>query len=253
MAVATRGGRPRHSDNPNDPNNPEAAKPLEPLAESDLYPEGDGKPMAESPLHFELMIYVVKSLQARYADQPDVEVLGNQFLYWERGNPKAVVAPDCFVMFGVAKGGRATYKLWEENDVRPSVVIELTSKSTRREDVRKKRPLYETVLGVPEYFLFDPTGDYLRPNLQGYRMREGRYEALTLQDERLYSETLGLELIREGERLRFRDPLTGETYLSPDENRALALREARRADEAEAEIARLRAELERLRQGEREG
>ena len=47
------------------------------------------------------------------------------------------------------------------------VVIELTSSSTRDEDVKDESVLYERTLRVSEYFLFDPLGDYLDPPLHG--------------------------------------------------------------------------------------
>jgi len=52
---------------------------------------------------------------------------------------------------------RRTYKLWEEGEV-PSLVIEVTSNSTRREDTRDKKDLYER-LGVKELILYDPLGE----------------------------------------------------------------------------------------------
>ena len=70
---------------------------------------------------------------------------------------------------GIAKKQRENYLIWEEGKA-PDLVIELTSKSTKREDQQKKRELYRDVLRVSEYFLFDPTEDYLKPPLQGFRL-----------------------------------------------------------------------------------
>jgi hypothetical protein len=100
---------------------------------------------------------------------------------------------------------------------------------------------------VPEYFQFDPTGDYLNPRLQGRRLQDGRYLAIALQGNRMYSEQLGLDLVIEGEQLRFYDPARGKWLLSLEEEARRADAEAERAEAAEAELARLRAELEALR------
>lgn len=111
-------------------------------------------------------------------------------------------------------------------------------------------------LGVQEYFLFDPTGEYFDPILQGYRLVEENYQPLApLLDSTapllgLWSEVLSLELrLKEngGEGmpyvLRLYDP---ETWLpTPDEERAA--RQAAEARAAEAELARVQAELARLR------
>jgi Uma2 family endonuclease len=204
-----------------------------------IYPESDGKPMAETTPHRQQMSYCIESLDFRYRDRADVYVAGNDFLYWEEGSPRARISPDCYVVFGVEKRVRNSYKAWEEGGRLPSVVFEFTSKKTRYEDTRKKRPLYEQVLKVEEYFQFDPTGDYLKPRLQGFRLRDGVYEPIPLVNERMFSEKLGLDLVMEGERLRFWDPLTGEWLLSVDE---LAL--AREAESEARKFAERRAELE---------
>jgi hypothetical protein len=104
-----------------------------------------------------------------------------------------------------------------------------------------KAPLYQEQLRIPEYFLFDPTGDYLKPRLQGFRIVDGRSVPLEVVDGRLHSEMLGLDLVTRGEDFRFYDPVTGETLPTRVEERQRADR-ARAA--AEAEVARLRALLE---------
>jgi Uma2 family endonuclease len=224
--------------------------------------------MAETDLHRDLGVYFIEALKAYFAARPEVYVSGNNFIYWEEGNPRAVVSPDAYVVFGVGMRPRDCYKAWEEGGKLPDVVFEFTSKKTRGEDTTKKRPLYEQRLRVPEYFLFDPTGDYLRPRLQGFRLDGDRYAPLEVVEGRLHSELLGLDLVQEGESLRLFDPARGEWLLSPAELESARQSERRRADaeavmresetrradaeaaaraEAEEEAARLRAELEALR------
>src|ERR1700749_2366083 len=94
---------------------------------------------------------------------------------------------------------------------------EVTTKSTRDEDVITKRGIYER-LGVEEYFLFDPLGEYLRPQLQGFRLIEGRYEPMQPEASgALLSRTAGLRLLPEGDRLRLRDAVSGEPLLWMEE------------------------------------
>lgn len=220
-----------------------------------IYPESDGKPMAETDVHLREMVDAIHTLRDYYRDRPDVYVAGNMLLYYEEGNPAASVAPDVFVVFGVPKGERRTFKLWEENAA-PRVVIEFSSRSTYLEDRGNKQEVYRAI-GVQEYFLFDPLEEYLDPPLQG-RCRQGD-ELLRIPRQRdgsLRSEVLGLELRREGSRLRFVDPKTGTPLLSRLEradNAEQAIRAAEkarqdaeaRAAEALTEVARLRALLER--------
>lgn len=228
------------------------------------YPESDGKPLAESDIHIEALIALRFALRTFFRARADVYVGANMFLYYVEGNPKKVVAPDVFVVLGVPKHRRRTFKVWEEGQV-PRVIFEISSESTRGEDLHDKRGLYED-LGVYEYLLFDPLGEYLKPRLKGFQLQDGFYAPLT--GETLTSAALGLEFRVDGDHLRVRDPARGVDLLYPDEEetarqvaeeRALletlrAEREAERAEReaaarqaAESEVARLRAELEKLR------
>lgn len=215
--------------------------------DDDLYPESDGEPMAESDLHCDELMALIQALKRRYEAVPDVYVTGNLFLYYRQGDPRAVVAPDVCVFRGVPKRRRPKYLLWKEGRS-PSLVIEVTSDSTKRRDLREKKKIYAE-LGVEEYFLHDPLADYLTPPLQGFRLVEGDYRPIPRElDGSLLSKTTGLKLRREGERLRLRDAATGEPLLWPEEvAREAAGRKAaeERAAALEEEVARLRRELER--------
>jgi hypothetical protein len=172
-----------------------------------------------------------------------VYVSGNLFIYYEEGNPKAVVAPDVFVVFGAPKHDRATYRLWNEPKA-PDFVLEITSRSTRSEDQGPKRGTY-AFLGVREYVQYDPTQDYLRPPLQGLRLVGENYEPLsytTLSDGTvvLYSTVLGLELRLANRVLRFFDPTTGRYLLSYQEAEQ-ARQEAEQARQAAETRARQEA------------
>jgi hypothetical protein len=126
------------------------------------------------------------------------------------------------------------------------VVIEITSKTTRREDQQKKWQLYRDVLQVPEYFQFDPTEDYLKPPLQGFKLLHGEYVPIEPVGERLPSEFLGLHLERDGHQLRLFDPVTGTRLLTGSERSTMAERRAD-AEHDRAEVERTRAEVERTR------
>ena len=239
--------------------------------EAVIYPTRDGRPMGETDKHRDLMMYLIDALKVHFMGQPDVYVSGNNFVFWEEGQPKSRVSPDAYVVFGVEDRLRDSYFAWKEGGLLPSVVVEITSRSTQSEDVETKLPLYEQTLKTPEYFLFDPTGGYLKPRLQGYRLEDGRYVRLEPKQGRLHSEQLDLDFVQIGETLRLYNPISGEFLPTPQEQaervEAEARRaetearraetearraenEARRAEDAEAENARLRAEIEALRKGQ---
>ena len=192
------------------------------------------------------MIDLIEGLTRRYAEVADIWVGGNLFLCYERGNPAACLAPDVLVAKGVAKWMRPNYLLWEER-VPPCLVIEVTSRKTHREDRVKKKNVYERI-GVEEYVLFDPSGEYLRPRLQEYRLHSGRYQAVRLEEDgSLLSQATGLRLRPEGQRLRLVDAVTGEPVLWPEEVEAARVAEAAGRRAAEERVRILEEELSRLR------
>ena len=211
------------------------------------YPSGDGRPMGETPLHRDNLITAVRTLERHFADQPLVFVSGNMFVYYEKGNRHKHVSPDVFVAIGVPKDTpREHYLIWEEGHGL-DFVVELTSRTTKEEDLDDKMSIYQDEMPVPEYFLFDPKGEYLNPPLQGHRLHEGRYVPIEMVDGRLPSEVVGLHLDRDGQWLRFYNPATGRWLPTPAERESELEAERKRA-EAERETertARKRAEAER--------
>lgn len=210
------------------------------------YPESDGQPIGETDFHITAILYLRQALRHFFRQTEQIYVAADMLFYYEEGNPAAVKAPDVFVVKGISKHDRRIYKLWEE-EMAPCTIFEVTSRSTRLEDLGTKRGLYE-MLGVREYFLFDPLDEYLSPRLQGFGLVGEYYQPLALSpDGTLRSQELGVILRPEGTLLRVVDPATGEAVPTLDEAIELAQAEAGRANAAEAEATRLRAELARLR------
>ena len=204
------------------------------------YPCSDGQPMAETPVHRRCMTYLIDALERHLRTEVrcPAYVSGNMFLYYEEGNPRAVVASDVFVALGVPDRDRDTFLLWEESKG-PDFVVEVTSRSTRREDQGRKREVYAR-LGVSEYILYDPRAEYLNPPLRGFRLRGGVYYPVLASRSpegvlALRSEVLGLELRddRQEQLLRLHDSETGQVFLT-----------YREAAEARTEEGVIRAALE---------
>jgi hypothetical protein len=135
---------------------------------------------------------------------------------------------------------RDIYKVWEEGQV-PQVVLEITSKGSREEDQAYKPDKYARI-GVAEYFLYDPRGEYLRPPLKGFRLSAGGYEAVEPNDRgQLACRSLGITLELDGRDLLLRDATTGE--ILPTEAEAAEAR--RQAAEARRQAAEARLQAER--------
>ncbi len=194
-----------------------------------IYPDCDGQPMTESDATRDYLLYCVEVLKLYFKGRPNVYVSGNLFVYYEEGNPKASISPDIFVIFGVSNRKRRSYKTWQEGGKLPNFVLEITSRSTKRQDQEEKPRLYAS-LGIEEYFQYDPTADYLQPQLQGARLVEGTYQPLPLASSStelpfIHSQVLGLDLqlhpsypelglAPAAQALRFYDPQTGAKLLS---------------------------------------
>src|SRR5262245_19352317 len=126
------------------------------------YPTSDGRPMAETDLHRDLMAALIETLKWWFREDPRTYVSGNLLVYYEKRNKRVHVSPDVFVVPEVGNHRRENYLLWEEGRGL-DLVIELTSKTTMIEDIEEKYNLYVEKLGVKEYFLFDPEEEYLDP------------------------------------------------------------------------------------------
>ena len=209
------------------------------------YPSCDGEPASESDWHFRLLRESTTRLDYRYADDPNVYASGNLLVYYQEGDPRLRLAPDCFVVSGVPKGDRETFKTWVEQAY-PAVVFEFTSASTRELDTVTKFAVYQDVWKVDEYFLFDPREEYLTPPLRGYR-RDAYGDLVPIRpdaDGGLFSERLRLTILRDGTSLAYRDAVTGG-LLRDGGRRPRHEADARR--EAAAQLAEALAEIARLR------
>jgi Uma2 family endonuclease len=207
------------------------------------YPSSDGKPMAETWLHIRAIMLLHQALEDFFRDRADAFIASDQFWYWEDGNNKACIAPDVMVVLGVPQRDpreRTSFFSWEEGGAIPSVVFEMASKNTWREDVDEKYDKYES-LGVREYFLFDPEGLHLVPQLQGYRLKGTAYRRIHMS--KMESE-LGFGLRAEETMIRLIDLRTQ----TPIPTRAEAVEAAQKETEvAQQKAASLQSEVERLK------
>ena len=207
-----------------------------------FYPESDGKPMAETDTHRKLMMDFILMLEDHFENDNDVYVSGNLLLYYEEGNPRKSISPDVFVVFGVEKKLRRTFLTWAEANT-PDFVLEVASPKTFKNDMGHKKDLYASVLAVKEYYIYDPLGQIV-PSFVGYRLVDGVYQEIDFVNERLPAKTLGLELGEHDGKLRLYNPNTSQWLQTPSEE----VKEVRtRAKNAEAELAKALAEIERLR------
>jgi Uma2 family endonuclease len=256
----------------------QSVEPQEHIDGDVYYPSSDGEPMGETGIHVRVIAYLYFALRILFGAREDVYVAADMFLYYQRGNPRAVKAPDVMLVKGVqGNHERDSFKVWVEGCV-PAVIFEITSPSTWSEDPGIKKQVYER-LGVQEYFIFDPLQELPTASLQGFRLIDGQYTPIVAEsDGSLTIQEIGCRIWREGSLLRMSDPLTGEPILwehdiiaklqaaqeraEQEAQRAeretqraeretqRAEQEAQRAAAAEAENARLRALLQQTQDRE---
>ena len=119
------------------------------------YPDSDGKPMAENTLQFEWISTVKWNLETQFHDRSDVFVAGDHLIYPVEGDATIRQAPDIYVAFGVPKGHRGSYKVFEESHIFPQVVFEVWSPSNTVADMAITREFYEHY-GAEEFVIIYP-------------------------------------------------------------------------------------------------
>ncbi|HZY84208.1 MAG TPA: Uma2 family endonuclease [Gemmataceae bacterium] len=213
-----------------------------------VYPESDGKPLADNTKQARWIVTLYDNLLALLAEVADVFVAADILWYPVEGEPETRVAPDVLVAFGRPRGDRGSYKQWEEGGIAPQVVFEALSPGNDPLEMADKLDFYDRH-GVEEYYLYDPD----RNRLAVYLRRGGVLRRMYPADGYV-SPRLGARFqLTEPEMTVYRPD--GRPFLMFDQLEAERVRveEARRqaverAEQAEAEVERLRRLLDATRQ-----
>ena len=229
------------------------------------FPTGDGKPMAENFVNQIQMIGLQDASRQLLESQgrPRAVIGGNQFLYYNPYNRRDNLSPDVYIALDVAAGARNVWFTWVEGKT-PDIVFEITSPSTRRQDLstapRGKLPLYGR-LGVREYYVYDPAAEgAMQPRLRAFAL-QGEGDEMRLQEAALLEgggawstllraelrpvETPGTEWEPAGVYLRVIDPTTDAPIRVGEE-----IKQDYRA--ARAQVATLQERLSQVEQASQE-
>jgi Uma2 family endonuclease len=206
-----------------------------------LYPDSDGKPMADNTRQLRWITTLYGNLAALFDDRPDVFVAADLLWYPVEGQPEVRAAPDVLVVFGRPKGDRGSYRQWEEDGIPLTVVFEVLSPGNTVMEMDDKQAFYEEH-GVEEYYLYDPDhnrltafvrrGDVLR------RVRPVQGHA---------SPRLGIRFDLSGEELAVYRP-DGQRFLTFPEAEAARQQAEQRAEQAEQRAGQAEQRAEQAEQ-----
>ena len=211
------------------------------------YPEQREDDMGETSIHIKLITKFLWTLLLFFREREDVFLSGNMNLYYEEKNPNKWYAPDLLIAFGVPNHERSSYQVWKEK-VFPQVIIEVASDKTWDNDIGKKYKDYEH-FGAEEYYILDPEFDFLPAPMLAFHRQGERLLSVSVNDDRIFSPRLGLEIVRTENNFRLFNPNTNEFLLTLEESEEQKQAAELRAQNAEAELERLKAEIERLKAG----
>jgi Uma2 family endonuclease len=197
-----------------------------------IYPESDGKPMADNTLQFRWIVKIKENIEILFVNNADVFIAGDLLWYPVEGKNNITVAPDAMIVFGRPKGDRRSYLQWQENNIAPQVVFEVLSHSNTQKEMAKKLEFYRKY-GVEEYYLIDP----YKIELCGWLRNN---DDLTVIDniENWVSPQLNIRFELTANQLEIYYP-DGKRFLTPVEL-------AQKAEEAEQQLAQAEARIKLL-------
>lgn len=167
----------------------------------------------------------------------------DQYFYWEQYNPRESIAPDVYVLPGVAPGtAMGAWKVWETGCV-PSFALEIVSQDVDKDYLTA--PAKYDRLGVEELVVFDPDHALSPTRLRFQvfrRSKRGLVRVEATNADRVKSKILGCHLRALGagdnRRVRLGTGFNGEALFPTDAE----AREQAEAEREEAEAGQQRAE-----------
>ena len=230
-----------------------------PLTEEDVQHPREGDHIVNNDLHAVDCAYLCAVFKSILASIAGVLVFSDVGIYWDDRSLRHH-SPDVAVIFGARR--RRQWRSFDvaEEGVRPRLLIEVTSLSTRHTDLVTKRRKYYRA-GVEYYVIVDElperrVDDPRQLRILGYRRGRRGYERLDLNEQgRLWLEPVGVWLgIDDGHVVCYdRDHQRLGEYAEVAQALAIETRARAAAEEREEIAARARAAAEeRIRQLEEE-
>jgi Uma2 family endonuclease len=170
----------------------------------DLPSENPEEPGLPDEFHYHQPHLLSLTFRPSNYSPEEVFNIGNMNLYYDWRHDLRYKRPDWFAVVGVSRlyenqDLRLSYVMWQEI-VPPMVMVELLSPGTEKEDlglskrVRSEPPtkweVYEQILRVPYYIVFDRYSD----ELKAFALMAGSYQELDLTEAKIWMPQLELGL-----------------------------------------------------------
>jgi Uma2 family endonuclease len=219
-----------------------------------VYPESDGKPMADNTKQARWIVILFDNLLALLAEVPEVFIAADILWYPVEGEPGICIAPDVLAAYGRPRGDRGSYQQWEEGGIAPQIVFEVLSPANDPWEMADKLDFYDRH-GVEEYYVYDPDKNrlavYLRRGEGLPRMRPADGFVSPRLKIRFHVTEPEMVIYRpDGRPFLTFDQLEAERLRTEEPRRQAAEQATKRAELAEAEVERLRRLLDATRQTE---
>ena len=203
---------------------------LPPRLRAVIYPDSDGKPMADNTKQFNWITLIKEGLESVFATDPHVFVAGNLLWYPVERQPAIRNAPDVLVALGRPKGDRGSYRQWEEGAQPPQVVMEILSPGNRAGEMDRKFSFYQRY-GAEEYYVYDPDHN----TLAGWQRQAGLFEEIPGVGQ-WTSPRLGVRFDLRPDTLHLYRP-DGRRFTTYAELMDFALEATQRAQQAQQQLA----------------
>jgi len=213
-----------------------------------LHPE-EGDVILTSSLHEVICDYLADVFRWKTAADPTALVLSNTGVYWDKVH-LGHHAPDVCVIFGIRQK-KANYTRFNVVDekTRPSLIVEVVSPNTRKNDVEDKMVQYHEA-GVPFYVILDREKEEQSWQLRGYQWTPAHFSEMPkVERSRLWLEAVGIWLEVEGLNVRCRDRATDRLIGDYTQTRQELLEQMAQVDleKANADQEKQRADQEKQR------
>ncbi len=209
------------------------------------------KSIVGSSLHQGAIMVLHDSLDACGRGRGLPWFVGNQIrmLIPRSGGRLLTLSPDLLIHSTLGSGSRDSIIVAADGP--PVLVIEIASPSTARprdlaEGTPRGKPAAYAALGIAEYLVFDPVGDFVPTGLWARKLGPDGYLPWEPEADERWHSALGISFRPDDAFLRVHDQ-DGQLVLTGPELRERNRRLAELVDERQRQVVALEAELRRLR------